>query len=82
MRSPNLLRRGHPPHDAEDDYTMSLNAADRKFLRGLDGSTFFILLMTMWLIHALLMSSIEQNADMLDDLCRAHYPECIVETTP
>ena len=57
---------------------MSLSAKDRVSLE-IDHVPAIVLLV---LLVALLTVHEIRSRDRFDDLCRAHYPECIVETKP
>lgn len=61
---------------------MSLNAEDRSDIIAMMIAGFLMLWVT-GMVHTW-GSGIRHRAtmDALDDLCRAHYPECIVETKP
>ena len=58
---------------------MSLSTSDREFIKGAVLPTFFTLLMVILSAAIVLDLYHREVLDRLDDLCRAHYPECIVE---
>ena len=58
---------------------MSLSQEDREFVERGNVIPWLSLLIFITVITMILSSRVGRNADMLDDLCRAHYPECILE---
>lgn len=59
---------------------MSLSAGDRSWISNEHGWIFWGLLVAI--IGVAVAVKQDLQVDLLRELCRAHYPECIVETTP
>lgn len=65
---------------------MSLSAEDREFINRETAAIVTSLIVMMVAAFVLTMTVLQSMDDVAGeryrDLCRAHYPECIVETKP
>ncbi len=64
---------------------MSMNQEDRDLVERGTMTILFYISITAVIVFAYGFTALglmRDNGSMLDDLCRAHYPECILETTP
>ena len=61
---------------------MSLSTSDREDISGGMIIIYFCLLIAITIGTVLSNLSHQEVLDRLDDLCQAHYPECVVEQHP